>query len=1560
MTVDEVTAVHAVEEEVASSSSKVEIAAEEDRVKKKGMEDLSNVVNGRTVREDTDGDGDYVFVSGNDEENGAPVESDLEKIGNDTGGGDQGVETVEIEGEVKSKTDLVKDLREEDESCIEIVDQDKESLELCHVEPPVDGQKTGDLVQSDPVSAIDAESGAMADPNGISESAEDVADAKNIVEHTVSEAAAVDSSDKQSDEISSVSGPDVNGSANDSVEANVLDFRSKGNEESEMAVADDSDCNGDGLANDGAKATVSDANDVDSRSKENEGSEMAVPADGDCNGDGLANDGTEATVSEANVLDFRSKENEGGSEMSVADDGDISGEGLANESAKATVFEASVTESRSKENGGSEMAVADDGDCNGNALADDSVKATVSEANVDSRSKETEGSEMVIADDGDCNGSGLANVSDMVTVSEVNVLNSRLKDNEGSEMAIADDGDRNVDGSANGSAKATVSEANVIDSKSKENEGSEMAVADDNSCNGDGLANESAKATVSEADVLDFRSKENESSEMVVADDCNGVGLAYDSVKATVSEAVVDTGDEQNEVCELPVTDDGVTTKSVSDCDGDCLPDVREKDTVSEAVLVDSAAEQNESSNSGEVETDSAGSVSDGKGDRPELNGFSEIPEMVLPDVVSENESVKVEESLTAADEFPVESGLGLEHNTERDLCSVADTNLEKETGSGSFSDECGEALQDVHTQESISGTVQINDSGDSGQSSEIMESSLSLITNKNVDVTVEGVLNDTIADVVEGTSATVTLCNDASVESGVSDTAAEALPPSVDDEKLETDVIESHENSRVGFENSEMDVKDDSGSIDDNLKSRCLANGNDSILSAEAEVSKVLVECHSTETNEKLVDVVDVQNDSNLVATVSNDEKAPAATEKLSSADISDVDEFVHESRESDCDTNNNKQTPAVVKGTIQFGSIVTCQESEEPEGLDEVERRSPFYFLIRVPRYDDENLKEKIRLAQIRVDEKTQSRDAIRTEIQKMKAICKKYSDNVEASISQERAIRDLHRSKRQEIDSMQSMMNIEDIDAKIRNMEHMIQHETMPLKDEKQYIHQIKQYKQTRERISSTMGKHDEVQQGSDQKDQIKERMKSLKNEADQLKVNLLKAEAVTKAAKKGYNDEVEKLNKLQSQFKAADDIRQEAYSQLSSLKKQSYEKYRDDAKAADDLALKGDKEALQNLCVNQVEKVMDLWNNNDEFRKEYIRCNARSTLRRLRTFDGRALGPDEEPPVIPQVVNERVAKDHTVFHSTLEEQTREKTVPAKAETAPAKVETAKDKPVAKPVEQKNQTSKPEKSVKPVPPASGSTTASSGDKIEEAEKEKPKITKEEEERLRKAEELRKEQEAAKLREQRRLEEIAKAKEALERKRRNAEKAQARAALRAQKEAEEKEKEREKRAKKKERRKGAAAVSGDASVTVETESAPTSDTPAETPQDSQSREKAVTVAKRSQKPSQFTKQSKAKSIPPPLRNRGKRKMQPWMWVLLTSLTSPVLVMPNCRHRLSPTVQGETKHELDEGKVDINPESIDDIVIQTAFHLCLYKLPQASIVSHRIKIRQISEFHDK
>lgn len=191
-------------------------------------------------------------------------------------------------------------------------------------------------------------------------------------------------------------------------------------------------------------------------------------------------------------------------------------------------------------------------------------------------------------------------------------------------------------------------------------------------------------------------------------------------------------------------------------------------------------------------------------------------------------------------------------------------------------------------------------------------------------------------------------------------------------------------------------------------------------------------------------------------------------------------------------------------------------------------------------------------------------------------------------------------------------------------------------------------------------------------------------------------------------------------------------------------------------------------------------MELWNKNDDFRKEYVRCNNRSTLRRLRTSDGRSLGPDEEPPIIPDIV--RATKDNLATVVSTPEQAKR--------VAPVESEKPDDKSAKKVGQPKIEIAKIKKPVKPALSEISPATASGRNEIEDEKVEEPKLTKEEEEVARKAEELRKEEAAARLREQRRLEEKAKAKEAQERKKRIAEKAQARAAIRAQKEAEEKEK--------------------------------------------------------------------------------------------------------------------------------------------------------------------------
>lgn len=64
--------------------------------------------------------------------------------------------------------------------------------------------------------------------------------------------------------------------------------------------------------------------------------------------------------------------------------------------------------------------------------------------------------------------------------------------------------------------------------------------------------------------------------------------------------------------------------------------------------------------------------------------------------------------------------------------------------------------------------------------------------------------------------------------------------------------------------------------------------------------------------------------------------------------------------------------------------------------------------------------------------------------------------------------------------------------------------------------------------------------------------------LRKEADSLRENVLKAEAATQAARKKQKDESEKRKKMYAEFNVADEIRQEAYKHLQSLRKQVYDK------------------------------------------------------------------------------------------------------------------------------------------------------------------------------------------------------------------------------------------------------------------------------------------------------------------------------------------------------------------------------------------------------------------
>ncbi|CAI9265586.1 unnamed protein product [Lactuca saligna] len=568
---------------------------------------------------------------------------------------------------------------------------------------------------------------------------------------------------------------------------------------------------------------------------------------------------------------------------------------------------------------------------------------------------------------------------------------------------------------------------------------------------------------------------------------------------------------------------------------------------------------------------------------------------------------------------------------------------------------------------------------------------------------------------------------------------------------------------------------------------------------------------------------------------------------------------------------------------------SSVEDSVSDAPDAQNEEEEEEaevlPYNFLIRIPRFEDEMFKDQIRSAQLQVDEKTRLRDAIRVEIQSKRARLRAINEAFNTAKQEETAARRLVRLKRQEIDSVQAVINrlknaesVGDINHRIYNMEHMIQHETLSLKDEKNLIREIKQLRTLREQLASNMGSQDEIQQAMDQKDQTEENMRTLRKELDVLKVKLTKAEAATAAVGTKYDELSRKERELQDQFRAADDIRQKAYAHLNSLKKQSYDKnknfrlYKEDVMAARDFASRGDKDSLHRLCANQVEAFMEQWNNNDEFRNDYVnRCNMNAT-RRQKYFDGNSLGPDDVSHVLPP--------SETVDRNLVSIPTDAKPVSViptvKQETVVSLSYSEDSKPIKNVTVEKNQTLKTN-DVKKESESDTSAADNNNKKEEEARKEEMELA-------RKAEELRKQEIETKLKEQRRLEEKAKATEALERKKRIAEKAQLRAELRARKEAEQKEKEREKRMRKKEKKK----AGGDGSVNGEEAASSESSNEATTKEDMSSNSNSVMKKKKAaQKPPAhfFSKQLKPKPVPPPASIRNRKRWHQWVKLALAAI---------------------------------------------------------------------------
>ncbi|KAM3258417.1 hypothetical protein ACQJBY_050276 [Aegilops geniculata] len=614
--------------------------------------------------------------------------------------------------------------------------------------------------------------------------------------------------------------------------------------------------------------------------------------------------------------------------------------------------------------------------------------------------------------------------------------------------------------------------------------------------------------------------------------------------------------------------------------------------------------------------------------------------------------------------------------------------------------------------------------------------------------------------------------------------------------------------------------------------------------------------------------------------------------TKSLEVVEPSSVDGVVPVEHEND-DEHAHKGKEKIAEDSSE-SPVEQPVDLESDKGNIQLMRPHKF-FIVKVPKLAGDDVWAKVQDAQVHLDRLTQERDAINARKKKQKAAFDEYREKLEAARKEEGEARAAHAGKRNVLDGVRSTIgklnqatSVEEIDELIVRKQRTMEHETISLKEEKLFIKEINDLKAQRKQACSNMGSEAEMSEAFHQKDHIHEQHKTLKKEADLLFKNLKSLEENRKKIQKSFEDERAALRKLNDDLYAANELRQQAYENWVELRGEPGKKnkyffmYKKDRDAAGKLLSSGDIDGLQSYCNNQVEGFMEMWNKDDDFRRLYVEANQISTLRRLGTHDGRSLGPDEEPPVIPS--NNYSRRPNNPSQLTVSSPN----VPITTKEAAPEKSTAVVVPVEEdsfPVLPPTQT---HKQAKPKAAGSGSSQkeitpapapAPEVVDVKQIEKEKARLA-EELELARKAEELaRKEEElraqrAAAEKERLRLEQIAKAKEAEERKKKKAEKAQERAEFKARKEAEMKEKKKAKKSKKVGTT-PADLASGQSNSAAIPAADPESNTP-ENRKDPEVPQPQPIIIKRIPKP--IVKQ--LQPMPAPLRNKFKRRTRQYIFI--------------------------------------------------------------------------------
>ncbi|KAG2319322.1 hypothetical protein Bca52824_012535 [Brassica carinata] len=537
-------------------------------------------------------------------------------------------------------------------------------------------------------------------------------------------------------------------------------------------------------------------------------------------------------------------------------------------------------------------------------------------------------------------------------------------------------------------------------------------------------------------------------------------------------------------------------------------------------------------------------------------------------------------------------------------------------------------------------------------------------------------------------------------------------------------------------------------------------------------------------------------------------------------------------------------------------------------------------FYF-VKHRRFEDPKIKAKLDVADTELAKLKKARSAVVEELKAKRAERSKLFEMLDPLKSERQGFNNKFDEKRKEMEPLQQALgklrgndggssrgpvicsSQEELNSMIYSYQYRIQHESIPLTEEKQLLKEIRLLEGTRDKVIANEAVRAKIKEAMGHKDDIQDQVKSMGAGLDGVKKERQAISARINQLSEKVKATKDEIQVLENELKTVTEKRDKAYSNILELRKQRDEtnsgfyQGREVLNKARELASQKNVDELEALSNAEVEKFVSLWCSKKNFREDYEKRLLGSLDARQMSRDGRMRNPEEKPLVVPEAPQAKAAPSATeaVPKTKAKQQPKEEQVSAPKPDAAA--------PDAQKTEKAKDAVKVEKNV---------VVEDDGEEEEVYGLGKPQ--KEEEE-----------VDEATVKEMRKQEEIAKAKLAMERKKKQAEKAAAKAAIRAQKEAEKKEKkEREKAAKKK-------TVGGN-----------TYDAISEEVPEASEAEKEEIEAPVEEKPQMKEKVSKKKPIRNRIRSRGgpetlarpviKRKKQTNYWIWAAPAAVVVLML--------------------------------------------------------------------